>query len=96
MIPGGCHWTFTEPGDCSKDQANQLGPFVEDSTWNFSSVTSLEWTSFLTRLTGGGVRRCNDERAETRIVNKLVDSLTTFRRFSALRTLLKLQELLIK
>ena len=60
------------------------------------SVTSMEWTSFLTRLTGGGVRRCNDERAETRIVNKLVDSLTTFQRFSAPRTLLKLQELLIK
>ena len=60
------------------------------------SVTSLEWTSFLTRLTGGGVRRCNDERAETRIVNKLVDSLTTFRRFSAPRTLSELQEHLIK
>ena len=56
----------------------------------------MEWTSFLTRLTGGGVRRCNDERAETRIVNKLVDSLTTFRRFSAPRTLSELQEHLIK
>ena len=53
----------------------------------------MEWTSFLTRLTGGGVRRCNDERAETRFVNKLVDSLTTFRRFSAPRTLPELQEL---
>ena len=56
------------------------------------SVTSLEWTSILTRLTGGGVRRCNDERAETRFVNNLIDSLTTFRRFSALRTLSLLQE----
>ena len=41
---------------------------------------------------GGGVRRCNNERAETLFVNKLVDSLTTFQRFSALRTLFSLQE----
>ena len=44
----------------------------------------------------GVVWRCNDERAETRFVNKLVDSLTTFHRFSALRTLSSLQEHLIK
>ena len=42
------------------------------------------------------VRRCNDERAETLSVNKLVDSLTTFHRFSAPRTLSSLQEHLIK
>ena len=43
-----------------------------------------------------GVRRCNDERANTRFVNRLIDSLTTFRRFSAPRTLSELQEHLIK
>ena len=42
------------------------------------------------------VWQCNDERAETRSVNKLVDSLTTFHRFSAPRTLSLLQEHLIK
>ena len=96
MIPGGRHWTLTEPGGSNKDQANGFGPFEEVSRTMICSVTSLEWTSFLTRLTGGGVRRCNDERAETRFVNKPVDSLTTFRRFSAPRTLLELQEHLLK
>ena len=103
MIRGGRHWTLiTAFKPChgtwrsSKDRANGFGPFEEVSRTKICGVTSLEWTSFLTRLTGGGVRRCNDERAETRIVNKLVDSLTTFRRFSAPRTLSELQEHLIK
>ena len=98
-----CHqWPFHDPwwmsldlhGTWRKQQGS--GEWIWTFRGSFKnkdcSVTSLEWTSFLTRLTGGGVRRCNDELAETRLVNKLVDSLTTFRRFSALRTLFSLQE----